>query len=208
MKKQIGITLLGFLMIQFSFAGVNQKVNNQKIIDSGTYKVQMHDYKGAIVDFTNVLESDPENVEVLFLRAEAKQSLDDYFGAIMDYNQILTYRNNSFEAFFQRGKAKSKLMDYRGAIKDFDTALKIAPDEEGVLMERGKAQMALKSYQDSISDFSKILKMDPQNKDAYYLRGLIFIHLGESGKGCEDLSHAGELGDEQAYERIREYCVP
>ena len=42
--------------------------------------------------------------------------------------------------------------------------------------------------------------------DAYFNRGLVLIYLKDKEKGCIDLSRAGELGLEDAYNVISRYC--
>jgi hypothetical protein len=39
-----------------------------------------------------------------------------------------------------------------------------------------------------------------------YVRGLSKIILGQKDSGCLDLSKAGELGYDRAYEAIEKYC--
>ncbi len=41
---------------------------------------------------------------------------------------------------------------------------------------------------------------------AYYNRGLAKIQLGQIDGGCLDLSKAGELGADKAYDLIKKYC--
>ena len=49
--------------------------------------------------------------------------------------------------------------------------------------------------------------MAPSIGEAYYNRGLVLIYLQDKGKGCIDLSVAGELGMEDAYAVIKKYCT-
>ncbi len=73
-------------------------------------------------------------------------------------------------------------------------------------MNRGKAKQSLQAYEDAINDCSKIIQINPKSIDAYYMRGLLRIDFGDMKQGCLDLSKAGELGDQKAYEAIKEKC--
>ena len=57
-----------------------------------------------------------------------------------------------------------------------------------------------------ISDFIKAIEINPNDAEAYYNRGIAKIKLGQKDSGCLDLSKAGELGDSQAYEAIKDLC--
>lgn len=54
-------------------------------------------------------------------------------------------------------------------------------------------------------DFTKSLQIEKSSK-AYFARGICNNFLGLKENGCLDLSKAGELGHEEAYEAIKEYC--
>ncbi len=65
-----------------------------------------------------------------------------------------------------------------------------------------------RDYQGAIKEFDKAIKLNPKLADAYYNRGLAKIELDQKDSGCLDLSKAGELGFDKAYEAIKEYCNP
>jgi len=58
----------------------------------------------------------------------------------------------------------------------------------------------------SIQDFNKTIELNPKLTEAYSGRGVAKIVLGQKDSGCLDLSKAGELGFEKAYQYIKEYC--
>jgi len=48
--------------------------------------------------------------------------------------------------------------------------------------------------------------LDPKFAEAYTYRGLAKINLNYKDGGCLDFSKSGELGHEEAYDHIKEYC--
>lgn len=42
--------------------------------------------------------------------------------------------------------------------------------------------------------------------NAYLYRGRVFYKLGDKIKACQDWSKSGELGSEEAYKFISQYC--
>ena len=193
--------ILGIIVC--SSAQYEMKTNLEK----AHLQIELQDFKGAIHTYSSILKQDSASQEALIGRAEAKLLLNDYFGSIQDLSTAIKYHPSS-KGYFSRGKSKSKLLDYRGAINDFNKALQLDKQNQNIILDRGKAQLALKSYEESISDFTKLIELNPSNKDAFYLRGLIKVYQGKKEEGCLDLSHAGELGDEEAYKKIAELCVP
>ncbi len=59
----------------------------------------------------------------------------------------------------------------------------------------------------AILDYNKSLEINPQYANAYFYRGMSKINVGQKENGCLDLSKAGELGYDNAYEKIKEYCM-
>ena len=58
----------------------------------------------------------------------------------------------------------------------------------------------------AIECYGKAIAQYPYMGDAYFNRGLVLIYLKDKEKGCIDLSRAGELGLEDAYNVISRYC--
>ena len=136
----------------------------------------------------------------------AKVNLQDYRGAISDCNKAIEIEPNYALAYNNRGKVKYKLQDYRGAISDYNKAIVINPNYALAYENRGLAKFYTKDFTSAIDDFTTAININPNDKEAYYGRGLTNILLGNKNKGCLDLSKAGELGHENAYNTIKEFC--
>ena len=66
--------------------------------------------------------------------------------------------------------------------------------------------VSILSSSTKLSDFNSAIKLDPNNAMAFCNRGLAKIKLNDKNGGCLDLSKAGELGFQAAYESIKKYC--
>ena len=53
--------------------------------------------------------------------------------------------------------------------------------------------------------FDQVLSVKPDFADAYFNRGILNLYLGEKRKAIQDLSRAGELGINDAYNIIKRY---
>tara|TARA_B100000809_G_scaffold174968_1_gene172264 strand:- start:119 stop:730 length:612 start_codon:yes stop_codon:yes gene_type:complete len=202
MKK----TSLLLIVLLSSFLVVGQSKKIGQMIEAGKLKYQLNDYHGAIQDFNEAIALNDKNPIAYYERGKAKDKLGDFYGAVQDFDSAISEDNKYFDAYVERGDVKNKKLRYKEATSDYLKALEINHDDQKTLLKLGQTQMALMSYLESIQSFNHLIELDPNNADAFYLRGLIHIHLNENDKGCKDLSKAGELGDYKAYEMINEYC--
>ena len=71
---------------------------------------------------------------------------------------------------------------------------------------KGLSKHKLGDDRGAILDYTKAIAINPNNDLAYLNRGLARLNLDQKESGCLDLSKAGELGHEEAYKFIKEYC--
>ena len=163
-------------------------------------------YKGALLAFNEVINSDTKSVDGYFWRATTKKEFGDLHGAMKDYNEAIALNPKYAAAYFERGNIKFSLQDYYGSIEDYSKSISLDDSNIQAYLKRGQAKHMVEAYEDAINDCTKILEMNPENVDAYYLRGVLRIEHGQTVEGCLDLSKAGELGDIRAYDMIKERC--
>lgn len=154
--------------------------------------------------------------QLLFYIAKSQLKIEDYENAMINFTKIINGKIEGYvsiaNVYFERGFLKNKLEDYRSAISDFDLALKNNtfknnPNLKLLYSYRGYSKLMLNDYLGAINDYSRYIQDNPNNSsNAYYNRGLARIYLKQFELGCNDLSKAGELGELDAYELIKEYC--
>jgi tetratricopeptide (TPR) repeat protein len=66
--------------------------------------------------------------------------------------------------------------------------------------------MILKNYSGAITDFNKFIDINPNECLIYYKRGEAQMMLGHKQNACMDWRKAGELGCEDVYDDIKNYC--
>lgn len=176
-------------------------------LKAAKHKYEIQDYHGAIIDYTKVLDVDKNKFEALVGRAQSKMELSDYYGALKDLHAAEKVDATDARVFMGLGNSHYFLQNYRQAISNFDKVIALEPDHIDAYFKRGKSENAIDAYVQSIDDFTKIIELNPNSQDAYYLRGTIRIAHGDREGGCKDLSRAGELGDEDAYDKIKELCT-
>ncbi len=80
------------------------------------------DYQGAIALFTEVLQSDPEEVEAYYNRGIAYAKINNYQAALDDFSKALTLNQTMPDIYIERAKVYLQLGDQNAAIADLQKA--------------------------------------------------------------------------------------
>ncbi len=205
--------------------------NIEALAERGMSKYFLKDDSGALKDFDYALKIDKFHSYALLGRGFAKGSIGNSIGAIEDLTKVIEnppsvignlvhpkhveeingrlkelddkYKNWAYRA---RGKYKSKLGDLRGAIQDFNKALEYNSVDSEVYYLRAMSKQDLDDLNGCIVDLDRAIEINPKDASYYIQRGLVFLKIGMTERGCLDLSKAGELGYGSVYEIITEFC--
>jgi tetratricopeptide (TPR) repeat protein len=150
-----------------------------------------------------------------------------YNDAIKEYNISIKQMEKNYNptefvlSYWSRGYNKYNLGDVRGAIYDCtiaeDTLIKYQKKidlKEGNFLYsnikriKGNSFFKLKKYDLALYEYEWIVKYNPDMfADIYINKGIIeYTSLLLIDKACLDFSKAGELGDQKAYDYIKQYC--
>ena len=99
------------------------------------------------------------------------------------------------DAYRQIGINFMEAKDYEGAISAFDSALsqkigKIGDEEIDICYYKAAAQYANGDTDGAIATYSSILDYDEDNADAFYLRGSLYLVLGDTAAAQADFNSA------------------
>lgn len=193
----------------------NQKPQTSELENywkKGFESYQNKDYPTAIQFFSKFLENNPDNTDVLFSRALTKSEIDDRYGAISDYDKILSLEGKTTPKIYKFSTVYNNkayclvgLGMYKEALPFVEKALELDKTEWYIWDTRAEILLNLGEFDKCIADCTKAINIKA-NGNSYLVRGLAHIKKGEKVKGCQDLSKAGELGEELAYQKIKEYC--
>lgn len=163
-------------------------------------------YSKAIVDFSKALELNSDIGDDVFRENEHYDITDSGY-VYRSANSFIFWLRPSM-AFNIRGASKMELQDYRGAISDFSESFQYNSQKGNsqLLFSMGVCKFQLKNYSGAKIDFNKVIAINATNAKAYYYRGGCNYNLDLKESACKDWSKAGELGFEQAYKDIQEYC--
>jgi len=134
------------------------------------------DLSGAIINWSNVIEINNEEVNSYYSRAIVKDELYTWKSALRDYDKAIEIAPDFISALLNRGSLKDENEDYKGAIQDYNSVIN-----------------------------SKDANDDNLRK-AFFNRGNTYFNLNKKSQACKDWYRSSELGAEYAGERIRKHC--
>lgn len=104
--------------------------DNNKAVQAYSFRAYvkniLKDYKGAIADFTKIIELEPNNSYAYDKRGICKKNSQDYAGALKDYNKAIELDDQSAAAYSNRGVLKYNFLgDKEGGCEDWAIAKKL-----------------------------------------------------------------------------------
>ena len=102
--------------------------------DRGDAKIFIKDYRGALKDFNQSIEIDPEYSTPYTGRAWVKYLTKDYNGAIQDSRKALTFNPEDFSALSTLGRSQYEIGEKTDACSNLKKAVSIGTDniQEGI----------------------------------------------------------------------------
>lgn len=191
----------------------NSSSNSSQYYGEKGFELQKNgEFAEAIYNYTQQLEIDRDNTDILFLRGMCKSELNDRYGAISDYDKIIALEGKVIPRIYKMSTVYNNkayclvnLKEYKEALPLVNKALDMDKSEGYIWDTRGELYFHLGEYDKCISDMNKAISIK-ESGNSFYYRGLANLKLGKKSKACSDLSKAGELGTKEAYNDISKYC--
>jgi tetratricopeptide (TPR) repeat protein len=120
-------------------------------------------------------------------------------------NDVQT-KNELVSQFINQGNSRLLAKDYKGAEDKFTAAIRLAPGDPDAYVFRGQSRVLMMRYKDALDDFNKAIDIEPNFAEAYDLRGIARAELGDKTGACEDWLKSYELGFNEAFKLIKEFC--
>jgi len=113
--------------------------------DRGTAKLRNGDLEGALADYNQAIQLDPELAVAYVNRGLVRRRLGDVQGALSDYNSAINLDPNMGEPFYNRGLIRRSNGDPQGALSDFRRAA-------AIYKERGQERY----YEDAVNRIAEL----------------------------------------------------
>ena len=159
----------------------------------GEAKRALHDYYGALDDYTQATQRSPNNKEFWFSLAEVNSSLGNYDASIKNYSRVIAFDSKNATAHNNRGICYGYLGDHDKAEEDFSKAINIDSRYGTAYNNRGVARGHLGRHDEAEKDFNEAITLNPDNAAAYKHRGVAKSSMGDNEGAKKDFSKAIEL---------------
>lgn len=185
--------LLIFLL-SLSLAGLSQ--SKKEFVESGNTKMVNHDYLGAIRDYNQAIELDPDNSDIYFSRGFTKM-ISSIDGAEEDFKKTIELKPNHAKANYFLGLFNYDNKKYLEAVSYLDKAYESSP--EGIetdflcrhfFVMRGKAKLMIKDFIGAMQDLNKAVEKDPADPEAFMGRGAVKFMLEDYRGAIQDYNKA------------------
>lgn len=160
--------------IKILFEKANKKLNNQQ-------------YLGAIALYDEILDMNPDIMEVYHNRGVAYYESDHLVMALADYNQVINTELENFDIYFNRAKTYLDLKRYENCKDDVELLKKQYPDTAVVYFIEGLLHHQTNDNQSAIESFSQAILFDPHNGEAFANRGMAYFAMEEYDSAESDL---------------------
>jgi tetratricopeptide (TPR) repeat protein len=156
------------------------------------------DWEGALDAFTESLELDSRQADVLVRRGDAYFALRKVNRAIGDYNAALQLQEDHVEALIRRAAAWRDLKINHKARDDFQTALAICPDDPGALEARASFLYDQGEYDGALRDAKMLVLLGSDGPRANKAVGSIYFARGEYSSAIQAYDSALQVSPDDA----------
>lgn len=157
-----------------------------------------------IAILSNLIEQNPNNDSLLYLRAKEYYNLDAYDEALLDLNQAMRIDSMTPQYYHLLADV---LLDYarpndsRRAIEVLKLAAKRFPGRIPTLLKLSEFQLIVKKHGDALTTLDQILQQDPQNAEAFYMAGRVALDKNEYANAISSFQKSVNIdaGNEDAW---------
>ena len=159
-------------------------------------------YTNSINTYTAAIQASPSNPFVYLNRATTRAEMIDFISSIDNAYQRISIESDPARQLHNRA---ARTYSYDEAIADLTKSIKLYSTFAYAYYNRANLLALSGKLPEAFEDYTKAIELNPNFAEAYYNRGLIQIYMKDTRKGCLDISKAGELGIESAYEVLKQY---
>jgi tetratricopeptide (TPR) repeat protein len=178
--------------------------NIQVLMNRGVYKSFLDDYKGAVEDFTKVIEIDTSNELAYLNRGKSNTNLGNYTEAIDDFTKTIKMKGGRETEdgglwYIKIVKNPLPFINNNNDLAAFDVTM------EEICFERGFARYNIGSLRLALNDFYFCVQSNFEPAESYYMLGLIYIAYGNMEEAYLAFNKSRMLGFSDAQEMIDKY---
>ena len=174
------------------------------LFERGVTQSLIKQYTNSVSTYSTAIEQNPSNPFLYLNRSTTRAEMIDFISSIDNSYQRITIDSDPANRLNNNSK---RTYNYDEAVADLNKAVKLFPGFAYAYYNRANLLALSGSLPEAFEDYTKAIAQNPSFAEAYYNRGIIQIFMKDTRKGCLDLSKAGELGIEEAYEVLKRYTA-
>lgn len=176
----------------------------EQLFERGISQSLIKQYTNAVNTYSEAIQLNPANPFLYLNRATTRAEMIDFISSIDNSYHSITIDSDPSKRLHNN---ITRTYNYDEAIDDINKVLKLYPEFAEAYFNRGNLMAISGKLPEAYEDYSKAINLDPNMAEAYYNRGLVQILMKDTRKGCLDLSKAGELGIEMAYQTLKQFNI-
>ena len=159
-------------------------------------------YTNSVNTYSAAIDYNPTNPFLYLNRSTTRAEMIDFISSIDNSYQRITIDSDPANRLNNNTK---RTYSYDEAVADLNKVVKLCPDFAHAYYNRANLRALSGSLPEAFEDYTKAIELNPWFAEAYYNRGIVQLFMKDTRKGCLDLSKAGELGIEEAYEVLKRH---
>jgi tetratricopeptide (TPR) repeat protein len=162
--------------------------------DGGEPKTTKNTSTGDLLidQLTQKLQNAPEDIDLLYQRANVYYEKDEFEASIQDLEKAMSIDSLKPEIYHL---LSDNYMDYfrsREALDAMEKVVRLFPERIPSLLKLSETQMILHQYENSVFTINEILRLSPQNNEAYFMLGMNFRAMGDTDRAINSFQTAVE----------------
>ena len=175
-------------------------------INSGDAAFNKGDYSAAVTGYTESLQTNPSDIDLLYGRGRAYQELGKLQEAQADFEEALNLDAKNFQVLLSLATIQLEQKSYASALLYATKAEEIPGAPARASFLKGRALHQLGMPEDALKAYGNAIQVDKDFGQAYLNRGLLKIGLDRTKQACEDFKLAAALNYPGAAENLEKYC--
>lgn len=139
-------------------------------------------YEQGIAPFTAAIEKAPHKAEPYFNRGNALNKIGLDSLALVDYQKAISLDSSKAEYFSAMGDLLIEHQDISGSLPWLERAIALNPKDPKARLNIAKMMLISKDYPKAFTEINTVLRQDVYNPEAYFLKGMVYKDMGDTGK--------------------------
>ncbi|MEN8180687.1 MAG: tetratricopeptide repeat protein [Pseudomonadota bacterium] len=183
MKRTLVSYLLSSLIVVLLLSACSGTEDRKtKYFNRGMDLYEQGNYVKARLEFKNVLQIDPKDVQAYYMSAQIEEKEENWRKAYALFLRTVELDPKHAEAQVHLGRLYALGGQPEKALEAAEAALDIDPADSTALALRGLARLRMGEKESAISEFEAALKVDPKNLDALSLLSALYADQKQMDK--------------------------